>query len=169
MLRSDREAGVSLVEVLIASVLLMVALGIALSSLDSQTRTASYSQQRSEALDDLRLMANTFARDVRASTGATAATSSDLTIRTVSGGTGTTPGSVTTVRWRAFDDRLERTVGGATRTFVVDLVSSAVFSYVPDTPADPASVRRVSVALGTVPDPRFPAVTVETQVEMRNV
>ncbi|MBA3303529.1 MAG: hypothetical protein H0U26_06640 [Acidimicrobiia bacterium] len=52
---------------------------------------------------------------------------------------------------------------------MVDLVSPAVFSYVPDTAADPASVRRVSIALGTEPDPRYPAVTLETEVEMRNV
>ena len=164
-----REAGISLVEVLVASALLMVALGIALSSLDSQTRTASYSQQRSESLDDLRFMATTFARDVRASTGATAATASDLTIRTYTGGTASVAGTTTTVRWRAFGDRLERTTGGATRTFVVDLVSPAVFSYVPDTAVDPATVRRVAISLGTEPDPRFPVVTLETEVEMRNV
>ncbi len=166
---AGREAGISLVEVLVASVLLMVALGIALSSLDSQTRTSSYAQQRSEALDDLRFMATTFARDVRSSTGATAATASDLTLRTYTGGTATVNGTLRTVRWRAFGDRLERTTGGTTRTFVVDLVSPAVFSYVPDTAADPASVRRVGLALGTEPDVRFPVVVLETEVEMRNV
>ncbi len=163
------EAGMSLVEVLVASVLLMVALGIALSSLDSQTRTSSYAQQRSEALDDLRFMATTFAKDVRASTGATAATASDLTLRSYTGGSATADGSLTTVRWRAFGDRLERTSGGVTRTFVVDLVSPAVFSYVPDTAAEPASVRRVGIALGTEPDARLPVVVLETEVEMRNV
>ncbi len=165
----SQEAGISLVEVLVASVLLLAALGIALSSLDSQTRTASYAQQRREALDDLRFMAARFSRDVRASTGATAASASDLTIRTYTGGTATQPGTPTTVRWRAYEDRLERTAGGATRTFVVDLVSPAVFSYVPATAADPSSVRRVSIALGTEPDPRYPLVTLETEVEMRNV
>ncbi len=167
--RADREAGVGLIEVLVASVLLLSALGVALSTLDSQTRTSVYSQQRSVALDSLRQMATTFSKDVRSSTGATAATSSDLTVRTYTGGTATTNGTLTTVRWRAFADRLERTSGGTTRTFVVDLVSPAVFSYVPDTAADPATVRRVGISLGTVPDPRFPAVTLETEVEMRNV
>jgi hypothetical protein len=75
---------------------------------------------------------------------------------------------VTTVRWRAFDNRLERIAGTATRTYVVDLVTPAVFGFVPDS-SDPATIRRVRLALSTEPDPRYPPVTVETEVEMRNV
>jgi type II secretory pathway pseudopilin PulG len=160
--RPPSEAGISVIEVVVASALLLAALAIALSGLDSQTRQSVYAQQRSEALDDLRLMSTVFAKDVRASAGATAASPSDITIKTYSGG------ALTNVRWRAFGDRLERTIGGVTSTYVVDLVSTAVFVSVPSG-GDPANIRRVSLVLSTRPDPRYPAVTVETEVEMRNV
>ncbi len=160
--RRSGEAGVTLIEVVIASAILLAALGVAVSGLDSQSRTSAYASQRSQALDDLRIMSTVFAKDMRASTGATAASSSDLTVRTY------VNSSLTTVRWRAFDNRLERTAGTATRTYVVDLVPPAVFGFVPDT-TDPPSIRRVRLALSTEPDPRYPAVTVETEVEMRNV
>jgi hypothetical protein len=107
-------------------------------------------------------MSTDFSKDIRAAAGATAANSSDLTVRTYVGG------SLTTVRWRAFENRLERVAGSATRVYVVDLVTPAVFSFVPDT-ADPTSIRRVRLTLSTEPDPRYPPVTVETEVEMRNV
>jgi hypothetical protein len=149
-------------EVVVASALLLTALTIALAGLDSQSRTSVYATQRSQALDDLRIMSTDFAKDVRAAAGATAASSSDLTVRTYVGG------SLTTVRWRAFENRLERIVGTTTRTYVVDLTTAAVFLYVPDT-GDPSSIRRVRLALSTEPDPRYPEVTVETEVEMRNV
>ena len=151
-----------MVEVVVASALLLAALAIALGGLDSQSRTSVYATQRSQALDDLRIMSTDFSKDMRASTGATAASSTDLTVRTY------VRGSLATVRWRAFENRLERIAGTSTRTYVVDLVTSAVFGFVPDT-ADPSSVRRVRLTLSTEPDPRYPPVTVETEVEMRNV
>jgi hypothetical protein len=150
------------VEVVVASALLLAALAIALAGLDSQSRTSAYATQRSQSLDDLRIMSTDFSKDIRAAAGATAANSSDLTVRTYVGG------SLTTVRWRAFGNRLERVAGSATRVYVVDLVTTAVFGFVPDT-ADPTSIRRVRLTLSTEPDPRYPPVTVETEVEMRNV
>ena len=156
------EAGISLMEVVVASALLLTALAIALAGLDTQARTSAYATQRSQALDDLRIMSTDFSKDMRAAAGATAASSTDLTVRTYVGG------SLKTVRWRAFENRLERIAGTSTRTYVVDLVTSAVFGFVPDT-ADPSSVRRVRLTLSTEPDPRYPPVTVETEVEMRNV
>jgi hypothetical protein len=160
--RRPGEAGITVVEVVVASALLLAALALALSGLDSQSRASAYATQRSQALDDLRIMSTDFSKDMRAAAGATAATSSDLTVRTY------IRGSLTTVRWRAFENRLERIAGTSTRTYVVDLTTPAVFGFVPDT-TDPASVRRVRLTLSTEPDPRYPAVTVETEVEMRNV
>ena len=160
--RRPGEAGITVVEVVVASALLLMALAIAVGGLDTQSRTSVYATERSQALDDLRIMSTDFSKDMRAATGATAATSSDLTVRTYIGG------SLTTVRWRAFQNRLERIAGTATRTYVVDLTTAAVFGFVPDT-ADPTAVRRVRLTLSTEPDPRYPPVTVETEVEMRNV
>jgi hypothetical protein len=97
------------VEVVVASALLLAALAIALAGLDSQSRTSAYATQRSQSLDDLRIMSTEFSKDIRAAAGATAANSSDLTVRTYVGG------SLTTVRWRAFENRLERVAGSATR------------------------------------------------------
>jgi hypothetical protein len=156
------EAGITVIEMVVASALLLAALAIALAGLETQSRASVYATERSQALDDLRIMSTDFSKDMRAAAGATAANSTDLTVRTY------ISGSLTTVRWRAFDNRLERMAGTSTRTYVVDLVTPAVFGFVPDT-ADPASIRRVRLALSTEPDPRYPAVTVETEVEMRNV
>ena len=149
-------------EVVVASALLLTALAIALAGLDTQARTSAYATQRSQSLDDLRIMSTDFSKDIRAAAGATAASSTDLTVRTHVGD------ALATVRWRAFENRLERIAGTSTRTYVVDLVTPAVFGFVPDT-SDPTSVRRVRLSLSTEPDPRYPPVTVETEVEMRNV
>ncbi len=68
--------------------------------------------------------------------------------------------------WRVSGGRLTRIAGADTQVYVVDLVDGEVFSYNGET--TPSLITRVRVALATRPDPRRPAVVVETETEMRN-
>lgn len=161
MRRNMDEAGVSLIEVMIASALLLVALVTLLSALSSVTESSVRTADRSASLDQLRLMAANFGKDVRQANRVSAATSSTITLETLVGGV---PSSV---RWTATDEQLTRTVGSASQVFVIDLTAAEIFSYQGET--TPSKIRRVRMSLATQPDPRRPPVALETETEMRNV
>jgi hypothetical protein len=162
--RSD--AGASALEIVIVTLVLSVAVIALMSSLVNATRAASYSQERNENLDDLRVMTAVFSKDVRQGVEASVASQSEFTFDTY------IDGDLHEVSWRASTvggaDRLVRSVDGVTTsTYVVDLTTTAVFSYFEE--VNPADVSRVRIALATQPDQRFAAVDVATEVEMRNV
>ena len=151
---------------MIVTLVLSVAIAALLSGLVNATRAASFTQERNEALDDLRMMTSVFAKDVRQGIEATVATPSSLTFDTYVGGV------VREVSWTATtvggSDRLVRTVDGTTTaTYIVDLTTTSIFDYFGE--VDPSDVNRVRIALGTQPDRRFEVVGVATEVEMRNV
>ncbi len=153
----------TIVELVVTSAVLLVALAAALSTLGSATRTARFADDRGQALDDLRVMAATFSKDVRQATQATEATPTDLVIDTYLGGT------LTTVTWSASATELTRQVGSQTPTvYVIDLTTPNVFSYYGDE-AVVSNVNRVRLSLATQPDPNYDPVVLQTDVEMRNV
>ena len=150
-----------MIEMVVASTILLLAVAAVLGGLDSSTRTARFADDRSQALDDMRIMTVDFGRDVRQATEATSISTSELALNTYVGGT------LTQVTWRATGSRLTRTVsGGNERLYLIDLVTSAVFSY--SGVVDPRDVARVRLTLATRPDARYEPVSVETDVEMRN-
>ena len=167
--RSDLgdETGFTLVELMVGVGLLAIAVVAMLGTLNRTTETARYTELRNQSLDQLRIMSATFGKDVRQAVRATAIDDNLLTIDTyVNGG-------LHSVTWRVEptadgSDRFERVAAGLDPVeYIVDLTSPAVFSYEGKT--DPLQVNRVRLTLATRPDPRHPAVSVETDLEMRNV
>lgn len=167
--RSDvaDDAGFTLVEVMIGVALLGIAVVAMLGTLNRTTETARYAELRNQSLDQLRVMAATFGKDVRQAVRATAIDDNRLTIDTY------VDGALRSITWRVEPtsdgrDRFERFATGVDPVeYVVDLTSPAVFSYEGKT--DPLQVNRVRLTLATRPDPRHPAVSIETDLEMRNV
>jgi len=164
-----REAGFTIVEAVITVALLGIVTIAVLGSMSSATESAQFASERNESLDQLRIMAANFTKDIRQATGATAidaATLSSVTVNTYVNGT------IQSVRWRVVTgsdgDQLQRTVGSATPiTYVVDLTTPQVFDFFGAT--DPTAVNRVGLNLATQPDARHPSVELSTIVEMRNV
>lgn len=168
--RSERRglaaAGASVLEMVVVVALFSVVIATLLAALDRATTTTSFAQRRNESLDDLRVMAAAFSKDVRQGVGATSASPTSFSFSTYVDGT------EQALTWRAVSDaggfRLERVVdGGVANVYVVELTTTSVFSYFGE--VDPARVNRVRMALATRPDERFAAVGLTTEVEMRNV
>ena len=167
--RSDlvEESGFTLVELMVGVGLLAIAVVAMLGTLNRTTETARYSELRNQSLDQLRLMSATFGKDVRQAVRATTIDGNRLTIDTYVDGT------LRSVTWRVEPtgdgrDRFERVAAGVDPVeYVVDLTDPAVFSYEGKT--DPLQVNRVRLTLATQPDPQHPAVSIETDLEMRNV
>lgn len=165
------EGGFTIVESMITVALMAVAAVAILSSLMRATETSQVSLDRNDALDQLRVMAATFTKDVRQGIEATAISTSSVTFDTYVNGT------VQSVTWSVAtsgaDKVLKRKVGsGTASTFVIDLTTDQVFSFgdgVDPSAVDPSTVDRIGLDLATQPDPRHPPVELSTTVEMRNV
>ena len=156
-----------MLEVVITSALLSIVMVAVLTSLVRASETSNYALQRNRSLDQLRLMANQVAKDVRQATRATAIDYDEFTIQTY------VDGLLTTVTWRVVsdgeNDRIERLVGTSPAAeYVVDLTSPQIFSYFDVPLTNPGAVDRMHVEVYTQLDDRHPPVGIETDVEMRN-
>lgn len=153
-------------EVVVTTALLVVAMTALFMGIDRATTTSTFAQRRNEALDDLRVMAAAFGKDARQGVSASVVSPTQFRFDTY------VDGDPAEVVWRAVPDpsgdRIERVVnGGIVRVYVVDLTTTAVFSYFGE--VNPADVNRVRLSLATRPDDRFAPVGLSTEVEMRNV
>lgn len=155
-----------MLEVMICVGLLAVAVVSILGTLGRTTEAAHYSELRNQSLDQLRLMAANFGKDVRQAVGTSTTEPDRMVIQTY------VNGALTTVTWRVREladgsEQFERLASGLDPiVHVVDLTTDQVFAY--DDP-DETRVTRVRLALATQPDDRYPAVSLETDLEMRNV
>lgn len=166
--RSTDHRGTTILEVTIGSLLLLTAAGVLFSGLISTQNTEQYTRKRNEALDDLRLMANTFAKEARQATSVSVNNPGKVVMST---NVGSTP---TTVTWEVVTNggvsNLQRVSGTSTRVFVIKLVSTSVFTYNNSAAAIPASsVRTVSLDLATKLSSNYPSVSLATEVSLRNV
>ena len=157
-----REGGFTVVEIIITVALLSIVMIPILNTIVRANETARFSFDRNEAIDDLRLMMNDVAKDIRQATEVTAVSTSALTVSTYVDGT------ASTVTWEVptGTTQLERTVdGGTARIYVVDL-----YGYSNDVPIFAVNADRTSVTvdLATRPDARHPEVRLTTEVELRN-
>ena len=137
-----------------------------LMTMTRATETTQFTSERNDSLDQLRVMAANFSKDLRQGIQATSISPSAITFQTY------VDGAVQTVTWNVVttstDETFQRTVGAATPTvYVVKLTTASVFDYFGT--VDPKQVTRVRLALATQPDVRHPPVEVATVVEMRNV
>lgn len=154
----------TVVELVITSALLLVVVATAMTALTSGFGTSTYATARSKSLDDLRIMAAVFGKDARQAVEVKTATAAMVKMNTYVNGT------VKEVTWSAADDRLTRTVVGTpdeNRVYLVDLTTTAVFSYYGET--DATKVTRVRLAAATKPLSNHPPVEIVSDAEMRNV
>ena len=158
------EAGVTVTELSVTTALLLVVVTTAMMALTSGFGSSTYASARSKSLDDLRIMAAVFGKDARQAVLVTTATTSTVAMETYVNGT------VKKVTWSATDDRLTRVVDGTpaeNRVYLVDLTTTAVFSYYGET--DATKVTRVRLAAATQPLDNHPPVEIVSDAEMRNV
>ena len=162
--RVDDERGFSLVELVVASTLLLVALAAILGAFAQSQSTATADDAHREATDSMRRAADVFAKDVREANSVSVATSDTLVMAT------TVNQAAATVTWRTTTDHgavvLQRQIGTHTaETVVRGLSATEVFVY---TPNDPASVHKILLTLaGATTSGRRP-VDISTEVTLRN-
>ena len=181
--RSDRsydESGFTVAEMTVASAILVAALAVFLGALASLQRTTQYETGRSRALDEMRITAGQFARDIRHAERITAfrevpgTESGDL----ITMSTYVERGRVDTVTNKLqpdpTDPRRSNLVrdssGGADRLYVIRLTSKSVFRPYPfPGSGDPSGVRRVELHMQTEPTRDLQPVILATEVSLRNV
>lgn len=158
------ERGITVLEMVIATTILSIALVAFLASLGSSQSTSEFAASRNRSLDELRLAAAAFTREARQASSATLCATppcSSVTLATYVDGI-FTPAIV----WRAEVDaatgriELKRTDGSTTRVFAAALTSANVF-------AAPA-VNRLKLTMATKPKTNYPPVVLETEVSLRN-
>jgi hypothetical protein len=155
----------TVIEVTIASMVLIVALGTFLGALMSGMSTSRYGADRNQALDDLRTTAAVFSKDVRQAVSVSTATQSRVVLSTYVGG------ALKTVTWEAVtagtgEFNLQRTLTTGSKLYVVKLTTNAVFSYFGE--VDPTKVHRIRLFLASKPSPKHPELVINSDVEMRN-
>lgn len=170
------ESGFTVAEIVVASALLLVALTGFLAALASLNTTSAYQSGRSRSLDDLRITAGRFAKDVRHSAGLISAEDDRVVMSTY------VSDSLATVTYEVVTSadgvrNLERTVStGGSQVFVVKLTDDSIFTFDNDEdPGDavlvtqPSNTRQVGIHMETKPSVRHPAVVLSTEVTLRNV
>lgn len=152
----------TVLELVMASFLLLLVMTTALSGMTSGFQSNRYVVERDKSLSDLRVMAAVFSKDARQATLVRSATASSVQMDTYVNGV------VKTATWTASAGKLSRSVsGGGNHVYLVDLTTTAVFSYYGE--SDPAKVTRVRLAIATKPLANHPAVEILSDAEMRNV
>lgn len=158
----------TLLELTVASAMLLLVLGVFLGSLVSNQDAEQYTRLRNEALDDLRLMANAFAKEARQATRVTTNGDSRMVMDTSVAGV-TRSVTYEVVAGGAGVRDLRRVQGSSVRVFNVHLTSASVFTYNDGGVIPPQDVRSVRISVGTRLSPRYPPVSLTTEVSLRNV
>lgn len=165
---SEPNGGYTVIEIMIASLILMTALVGFFGSLASLQKTSGYQAGRTRALDDMRITASAFAKDARHASKITSASASSVTMSTY------VQGTLKNVTYRVVttggETNLERVeVAGAPRLFVIRLTDSSIFTFTPNDTTRPADIRLVGIHMETKPTKGDPAVVLATEVLLRNV
>ena len=167
-------------EVVISSMILVTAVAVFFAALASVQRVSAYEAGRTRALDDLRVTAGTFAKDVRHAQSISAVGwldpanrakgARELTMTTYVGS------SSATVRYHLVQDaadptkwNLERESQGGSRLFVIKLTDQSVFRPWPLDVTNVNQIRRVELHMQTEPNRGYQPVVLATEVSLRNV
>lgn len=154
----------TVLELTMATFLLLLVMVTALSGMTSGFQSNRYTVERDKSLADLRVMAAVFSKDARQATKVRSASASSIQMDTYVNGV------VRTATWTASAGKLSRAVsgsGGENRVYLVDLTTTAVFSYYGE--SDPAKITRIRLAIATQPMANHPPVEILSDAEMRNV
>jgi type II secretory pathway pseudopilin PulG len=152
--RADGEAGMTLIELLVAMIMGVIVVGGATSMLISAVRAQPQQQEQAQSISTARFELERMTREIRNGTSVTPpATSNNVSFvarvrRTACGGAVPTSASTPSIPCQIVYScttssctRTEREVGGASggapTTIVTDIDSSSVFCFVPSANADP--------------------------------
>ena len=162
------DEGFTLIELVVASALMLLASGALITILVSMNNMSAYQTGRVRALDDLRITAGVFAKDARHAQEVVEADDNSVEMITY-----VQNGVQKAVRYEVVTDaatgdrNLERTeAGGAPRLFVIRLTDASIFNF---DSTDPGSVRNIGLHMETRPSTKYPPVVLETEVSLRNV
>jgi type II secretory pathway pseudopilin PulG len=151
--RIDDEAGMTLIELLVAMIMGIIVVGGATSMLISAVRVQPQQQEQAEGISTARFELERMTREIRNGTSVTVANPSNVSFvarvrRTTCGGSVPTSASAPSIQCQIVYGctttsctRIERTVGstsgGVPTTIVSGIDSSSVFCFVPSANADP--------------------------------
>lgn len=159
------EAGVTVVEAIITTALLMIVLLTVFNSLDTVSKSQAYQADRTQNLDEMRNVLNRMTREMRQATtivNPTPATPSTVSFNTAVNGTSTT------IVYNASGTTLTRKVGsGAAFTVLTNLASTSIFTLVSATTV--TGVQWIEIDLQVTPK-KSPTTTLrlESEVNLRN-
>lgn len=151
--RGDGEAGMTLIELLVAMIMGIIVVGGATAMLISAVRTQPQQQEQAESISTARYELERMTREIRNGTSVTVANPSNVSFvarvrRTTCGGSVSTSASAPSIQCQIVYSctitsctRIERAVGstggGTPTTIVRDIDASSVFCFVPSANADP--------------------------------
>jgi hypothetical protein len=172
------ERGISVIELVIASALMLVIVLAVLASLDSGTKTERSTQAKSDALIDIRGGVTRFTKDVRQATAINGASSSGSTIEMQTLVLGTPTRLIYDVSGGAFRRQVCTTLtlgascGGTPAPLVLRVTSATPFCYNPPgcTTTPPSDISAVRIALAGNPDVQVTQpLSITTDVQLRNL
>jgi Tfp pilus assembly protein PilW len=151
--RLREEAGMTLIELLVAMIMGVIVVGGATAMLISAVRSQPQQQQQAESISTARFELERMTREIRNGVSITVASANNVSFvarvrRTTCGGSVATSASVPSIQCQIVYSctatsctRVEREVGstsgGSPTTIVTDIDSSSVFCFVPSANADP--------------------------------
>lgn len=164
------ERGTSVLEVVIASAVLLVALTTVLATLASSQTANAYATAKSQTLDEMRMAVLLFSKEARQASHLDTATPTTVTMRTF------IAGSAATVTYRLVPASgalaLERVQGATVRRFDLELTTASRFQYTPTAVMDPPPAKRftaVRLVLAAAFHPSQRPAELATEVNLRNV
>lgn len=147
------EAGMTLIEMLVALVMGLIVVGGATTLMISAVRKQPEQQKQAQSISTARYELERMTREIRNGTSVTSATASSVSFvarmrRTVCGGgvptSSSTPSiqcqvvySCSTTSCSRTEREVGKTIGGTTTTIVTGIESAEVFCFVPSANADP--------------------------------
>jgi prepilin-type N-terminal cleavage/methylation domain-containing protein len=175
--RNDREAGFTLVELLVAMTLMLIVLGAGFTLLQIVVRSEPAARTANASIQDAQIVSERMARELRMTYAVNSATANSLSVNTYlqqsstcAGASGTTPRQCRVV-YTCSGSTCTRTVsevngsGAQTATIVTGLSSANVFTYTPSS-TSPKSIGMTFSLSGQNGDD---AITVNDGVALRNV
>ena len=162
--RERDAAGVTLVELLIYSGLLLLVITAALSSLESVTNAQAFQVDRSESLTSMRITLNRMTKELRQATevDTAASSSSAITFTTYVGGV------THTLTYRASGTVLTRAIDGGTAISVLNhIASTSLFTTVAGSTAADIQWVRISLRV-TATKGADTVLALDSEVNLRN-
>ena len=160
----SRSAGFSLIELAITCALLLLVVGVILSSLEEVMKAEAYTADRTSSLDSMRLTLNRMTRELRQASSVNETTSTPSRIEFDTYG----PEGTRHVVYDVSGTALTRSIdSGPAVNVLVGVASSSVFTYVTAPPVPGAQWVRISLAMRPSRTPDT-VLILDSEVNLRN-